>query len=983
MFSLLSCLSIISVFSLYASPVSAQSFSPYAYPLAVRSPYLNTWIKTNGDGNPARIWPAFWPSDGENMGWSCFVQVADQGSTPQTYSFMGNAPGVNASSLKSTRITPTQTIFVFDAGPIELTANYLSPIEPDDWVKLSFPFSYLAVTVQPTDNNAHSVRLYCDISGEWASFNPANPAKWDTVQTSKSLYHSIQRSSPQFLSEDHDMGEDGVVYHATLLSDSMTWRTGSDVNSRDRFIQQGNLENSKDSNFRNINDAFPVMALAVDLGNVQKITKPTVWAVGKARDPAIIYKGASGQQERSSYFRSKYDSISDAIDDFLLDYDNAKQRADAWDKKIQTDAGNISNNYVDLVSLATRQTIAATEITIAKGSDGNWNQSDVKMFMREMGNGFRVSPVDTMYASWPAFLYLNSSLAGRLLDPLLEYQSTPDYANDFAAANLGTAYPNATGNPVVHSQSVEQSGNMIIMALSHARASGDGSLISTYYDLLKKWADYLVSHSLSLTGQTSAEGVSLGNMTNLAIKGIIGVKAMSEISAAVNQLDDQKSYSDSAASLSKQWTSTALSDDHIESLVGDASSNGMIYNLYADVLLKTGIVDQHVLDIQTDFYLNKANNNPPRYGLPLDSNSDLSNIAKSHWTMFAAAAASKVASRNSLISLIHSRPGAVRGAFPSTYKADTGDIVDGEASPAQGAMYAFLALNVANKPIDATPLRSGNKKDGDGSKSNVGAIAGGVVGAVIAIGGLVALIVLLVRRRRRNDEGAVEYSSKYAPTPFQGQLGQGYSDYESTVPPVEYNPGSQYSYGGNQSGNNSYGGNVVPVYGTMHHGSNPSHEPYASHSNGSQGVSPSHERPPTHYDNQNGYTSSQDRSATSRVSSGGNNQDDANRIGMYMTNPHSVTSSSDSRAQPNPHVDPAAGVGRRSSTSKFRRNEHATYAPTYPPTPPSEVPSSRSDGLSSDVANQLRSEVEMLRRQMADLRQDREYDVPPPSYPDR
>lgn len=33
---------------------------------------------------------------------------------------------------------------------------------------------------------------------------------------------------------------------------------------------------------------------------------------------------------------------------------------------------------------------------------------------------------------------------------------------------------------------------MLIMALSHARKSGDGTLLFNYYELLQKWADYLV-----------------------------------------------------------------------------------------------------------------------------------------------------------------------------------------------------------------------------------------------------------------------------------------------------------------------------------------------------------------------------------------------------------------------------------------------------------------------------------------------------------
>ena len=63
----------------------------------------------------------------------------------------------------------------------------------------------------------------------------------------------------------------------------------------------------------------------------------------------------------------------------------------------------------------------------------------------------------------------------------------------------GTSYPNATGNTQPHDEGVErewlhcfsrdygfstfiskETGNMLIMTLAHARASGDGSLIARY-----------------------------------------------------------------------------------------------------------------------------------------------------------------------------------------------------------------------------------------------------------------------------------------------------------------------------------------------------------------------------------------------------------------------------------------------------------------------------------------------------------------------
>jgi len=50
----------------------------------------------------------------------------------------------------------------------------------------------------------------------------------------------------------------------------------------------------------------------------------------------------------------------------------------------------------------------------------------------------RANPVEIIYASFPAFLYLNASLAGALLEPLFEFQNSasPSF-KECAAPDLG------------------------------------------------------------------------------------------------------------------------------------------------------------------------------------------------------------------------------------------------------------------------------------------------------------------------------------------------------------------------------------------------------------------------------------------------------------------------------------------------------------------------------------------------------------------
>lgn len=83
---------------------------------------------------------------------------------------------------------------------------------------------------------------------------------------------------------------------------------------RAQFINNGKLNNTQDSNFRAIQDNWPVFAFAHDLGAVIATTIPVVVSVGHVRDPAIQYIISAGAlQNRSSYFFSQFSDPLDAV----------------------------------------------------------------------------------------------------------------------------------------------------------------------------------------------------------------------------------------------------------------------------------------------------------------------------------------------------------------------------------------------------------------------------------------------------------------------------------------------------------------------------------------------------------------------------------------------------------------------------------------------------------------------------------------------
>lgn len=285
--------------------------------------------------------------------------------------------------------------------------------------------------------------------------------------------------------------------------------------------------------------------------------------------------------------------------------------------------------------------------------------------------------------------------------------------------DIGSSYPNATGHPDGKDEymPVEECGNMLIMGLALVNAlkydtqpasiwsaagenivasqfstssfplyvDADGmddtfggpisakgekqakEWVSKSYKLWKQWTGYLVREALIPSNQLSTDDFAgwLANQTNLALKGIIGIRAMSEIAELVGETRDAKYFRDVSEDYIKRWEEEfAISRDgtHAKLAYTWFGSWTTLYNLFADSLLcfhlpssspsigssidqkplkgletkssKTAFVSDKIYMIQSDWYHNVRQ----RYGLPLDSRHL---YAKSDWEFFAVSVASK------------------------------------------------------------------------------------------------------------------------------------------------------------------------------------------------------------------------------------------------------------------------------------------------------------------------------------------------------
>ncbi|KAK0490834.1 hypothetical protein IW261DRAFT_1547137 [Armillaria novae-zelandiae] len=610
---------------------TATPFNPPSVPLAVRTPYLSAWLPQGSGAALNDVWPTFWT--GSILGWAGFVKVDGT-----AYSFLGsaNVPGASFQKATQTRFsfTSTQSTFVLSAGSVELTVSFLSPVDATDLVKQSIPFAYMTVSAASTDGIKHSVQVYTDISAEWVSGDTSLTANW-TTSTGSILTHQVQLAVPSEFSEVSDHTQYGSAFYSTISTDRTTYQTGADVTVRAQFISNGILSNTKDTNFRAVSDNWPVFALAGDLGSVSSPTEPLVFAIGHIRDPAISYVVANnGHQDRSLYFWSQY---SDAAS--LVCYQDALSQATVFDSKVESDASAISEDYAG-------NPMGSMEVTISKTTDGSWNTDDVLVFMKEISSDGNINTVDVIFPAWPL---------------LFRYQATGQYPNAWSVHDIGSSYPKAFGHNDGRDEAmpVEESGNMLIMSLSYAQRTGDNSHLSTYFGLLDQWTQFLITDSLIPANQISTDDFagSLANQTNLAIKGIIGIRAMAEVASLLGDTAKSDNYTSIAESYVTQWQKLAASDsgEHLTLSVG--FNWGLSYNLYADKLLGLNLFPTSVYETQTAWY--KTVTEP--FGVPLDTRHT---YTKSDWEIWTSAFMTNNETRDIFISAVKSWASDGRSSQP-------------------------------------------------------------------------------------------------------------------------------------------------------------------------------------------------------------------------------------------------------------------------------------------------------------------------------
>ena len=681
--------------------LSYDPIRPPAAPLAVRGPYLSTWLPATALPG---TWPRFWTGHTTAMAGIARIDGV-------SYVFMG-APEVildtpnGGSRARSTvrgfqralgqtllEVTPVRSRFHLQGGGVSLVVEFLSPVEPGDLRRQSIPMSYLLVTAVSSDGRPHRVQLYLDISGEWTSGNVSRVIRWAPVQVANVGANlqawTVELQDQRPLTEHGQMAAWGTVVWATPRSERLTFQSGRDLAVRGRFVSTGRLTNDNDTNYRAISDHWPVFGFSTDLGQVGSSPVTMPLSIGHVRTPAVAYLGQSLQPWWTRHFSGWQAMLAF----FHADLGAAQARANALDTRITADADAAGGkSYVGLCDISLRQAYAGTELVVGPGG-APW------AFLKEISSDGNVSTVDVLFPASPVWIYADAGYLRLLLEPLLAYAEAGGWPKPFAEHDLGASYPNAAGhnNRREEDMPVEESGNMLILSAAYLRRrpAQAREFAAAHYVILKQWADYLVA-SLPDPGfqnQTDDFAGFIAHKVNLAVKAIIAVAAMGQIAEAAGNRSDAGYYQGKARHFMSYWREHAQdpAGQHLDLTYNGSDGGdgtwGTTYNAYADRLLGTGLVPSSIRAQQAAWYQRMSN----PFGLPLQVPHS---YAKSDWQIITAAWLSDYPIKQELIERVYAYASATpsRVPFSDLYDTITGHQVAFQARPVQGGIFALLAL---------------------------------------------------------------------------------------------------------------------------------------------------------------------------------------------------------------------------------------------------------------------------------------------------
>lgn len=649
----------------------AQAQRPPAVPLVAHDPYFSIWSMADHlTDEPTRHWTgAPQPLYG----------LARIDGT--TYRFMGTNPRgstLPAMDQTSLEVTPTRSIYTFQAAQVRLTVTFFTPAFPHDLDVLSRPVTYLSFTASSTA--PHDVTLLIDVDPVIAVNTPDEPVTWSRLRAPGLTLLNVGSRDQRVLNRPGDNLRIDWGYFHLVVPHTSAAETALSSDALSSFVSTGQLPATDDADMpRMPRDHAAHLAVMFPLGTLSATPVARHLLLAYTEDYEVEYLG----RKLRPYWQRNGETIPQMLVDAESQYPDLLQRAQHFDDDLTADMTKAGGpGYAQLATLAYRQTFAAHGF--AADVDGT-----PMLFPKENFSNGCISTVDVLYPSGPFFLFFNPQLLEAQLKPVMEYAALPRWKFPFAPHDLGT-YPLADGQVYgggekteENQMPVEESGNLLILADAMSRETGNWDFVRQYWPQFTQWAEYLRDKGLDPDNQLSTDDFAghLAHNANLSIKAIEALAAYAQMADALGKPDVSKQYQQLAAGMAAQWQTLAIDGDHYKLAFDKPGTWSQKYNLVWDQLLGLHLFPAKVRQTEMAFYLKHVN----RYGLPLDNRAD---YTKLDWELWTATLASQPDFDTLLAPIVRwVNEGPTRVPLTDWYDTKTGKQSGFQARSVVGGMY--------------------------------------------------------------------------------------------------------------------------------------------------------------------------------------------------------------------------------------------------------------------------------------------------------
>ncbi|HXA56915.1 MAG TPA: DUF4965 domain-containing protein [Candidatus Acidoferrum sp.] len=598
-------------------PALAQERPP-AVPLVVHNPYFSIWsMNDNLTDGPTRHWTGT-PQ--------ALTGIARIDGKP--FRYMGATPrDVPAMKQTSLALTPTHTIYMFEAGGTRLTVEFFTPALPEDLDVLSRPATYLTWTAASTDGQSHQVDILLDVDPLISVNTDDQAVTWGRSQVAGLTVLSVGSRDQQVLNRSGDnLRIDWGYFHLAVPLNESAVTAASSTAIRD-FSQTGKLSASDSMEMpRTPHDGAAHLAAMLSLSADAAHGQSQHVVLSYTQGFAIEYL----ERKLRAYWQRNNENAEQMLADAEAQYASLDARGTRYDNELTADltrAGGIG--YAQLAVLAYRQALGAH--MLVADSDGR-----PMLFAKENFSNGDIGTVDVLYPSAPIFLLLNPGLLEAQVRPVLNYASLPRWKFPFAPHDLGR-YPLANGQlygggeqTEENQMPVEESGNLLILGAALGQAEGDWHVAREYWVQFTKWAEYVRAKGLDPENQLCTDDFAghLAHNANLSVKAIEGLGAYSLMARGLGDSKTADDYLAAAKQMAAQWQQMAIDGDHYKLAFDRPGTWSQKYNLVWDQLLGLHFFPDSVRQSELAFYQSHLNAD----GLPLDSRADYTKLDWEIWT---------------------------------------------------------------------------------------------------------------------------------------------------------------------------------------------------------------------------------------------------------------------------------------------------------------------------------------------------------------